>query len=686
MRAVAAGLVVGAVLAAVASAEVKMPAIFSDNMVLQRDQQIPVWGKAAPGERVTVTVGKRSGTATAGADGKWSVSLKPLTTGGPLAMSIAGSNTITFTNVVAGEVWICSGQSNMELPLGAASNSQAEVASATYPGIRLFTVGKAPAGMPQEDCKGAWTVCSPASAGSFSAVGYFFARNVHQGLQVPVGMINSSWGGTCAETWTPFDALKQMFAFSNRVVAYEQAIKDYAADKATYDKKREEAMRVFQENRALWLDKIFVDEDGAKARWFDPATPLVEWKEAAFPMPWANNVLHDYSGFVWGRKDVEIPESWVGKDLALNLGPMDDIDETYVNGAVVGKTLDTTLWQTPRQYKVPAALVTSRKVSVVVQIMNTVGAIGMYGSEGQLALSLGGAASTEKPVPLAGTWKYAFGGKLDPRAVPQPANLPSVPGLNANEPATLYNGMIAPLVPYGLRGAIWYQGESNAGAPDEYAELFPTMIGSWRRAWGQEFPFYYTQLANFMGRQQQSIEVSGWADLRDAQTATLRTRNTGMAVIIDIGEGPDIHPKNKQDVGRRLALWALAKTYGTKIEYSGPLYKSLTVKAGEASVSFEHAGSGLVARGEPLVGFAVAGTNKVFHAAQARIEGERVVVWSDKVPAPAAVRYAWANNPICNLYNREGLPASPFRTDAWVRSEISVAAEALSEPSAPAGR
>ncbi|NSW80263.1 MAG: sialate O-acetylesterase [Chthonomonadetes bacterium] len=488
-----------------ASADVRLPRIFGDHAVLQRGQPIPVWGTAEPGEKVTVEFHGQKVFTTADRTGKWRVTLKPVSAGGPFEMTVKGNNTIVLRDLLVGEVWVCSGQSNMEWPLFLARNAEQEIASANYPQIRLFMVPKAVADVPQEDISGGeWRVCTPESARNFSAVGYFFARELHQALNVPVGMIQSAWGGTPAESWTSRSTLESNPQLRPILENWERAVQDYP-----------QAIQRFRQQVMAWEDAA------ARAR-----------------------------------------------------------------------------------------------------------------AEG-------------KPEP------------------PRP-NRPTHPRNNPWKPSGLFNAMIMPIVPYAIQGAIWYQGESNAGRAYEYRTLFPAMIQDWRKAWGQgDFPFLFVQLANFMATKPEPGE-SAWAELREAQLMTLRLPKTGMAVAIDIGEADDIHPRNKQDVGKRLALNALAIAYGRKIDYSGPIYSHMKREGNRIRLYFKHVDGGLTTpNGEPLKGFAIAGADRKFVWADARIEGNTVVVSSPQVSEPVAVRYAWADNPVCNLYNRAGLPASPFRTDSW---------------------
>ncbi len=670
-------------------AGVRLASPFTDNLVLQQGIPVAVWGTASPGERVTVRFGKQERATTADPQGNWRVTLKKLTAkSGQVPESLAvqghdatgGVTIATVTNVLVGEVWICSGQSNMEFGVGGARNASVEKADALYPQIRMFTVAKRTAAVPTTTCDGKWIVCTPQSVGSFSAVGYFFARKLHQDLGVPVGMLHTSWGGSPVEPWTSLDALRATTAAAARVAGYEQSMADYRAGQAQFDQARNAALQKQDEALTLWNAGHATNDIGQVQRWCTGASGTNAWHATAMPMEQGAAFLGNYSGYVWCRASFEIPTAWLNRELALNLGSVDEGDTTYVNGTVVGETPDVSKWQQPRHYTIPAAAVTNQHLLLVVRVMNQIGGIGIFGTESDFNLAPKQPAPGEQPISLTKGWTYAFGSPIDTRGRPN-LYVPSVPGASWDV-STLYNAMIAPLVPYGLRGAIWYQGESNSGQPQEYAELFPALIRSWRQAWGQkEFDFLFVQLANFMARQSLPVETQGWADLRESQRLTLAVPRTGMAVAIDVGEAADIHPRDKQTVGHRLACWALARTYGQKgLVHSGPLYRAMTVKDGRALVAFDHVGGGLTARGAPLTGFAVAGDDKVFHAATAVIDGSAVAVSSEQVLRPVAVRYGWANNPICNLYNAEGFAASPFRTDTWQSGEIKAAAETLVEP------
>ena len=467
---------------------------------------------------------------------------------------------------------------------------------------------------------------------------------MHRNLDVPVGLIETCWGGTLAEAWTSGGALADIPYFRKRV----EKVK-------TLPESTEARNRIFVEDMEAWRGEMaLVDPafEKGKTGWVETSFDDAAWREIAAPGFVQDQGLDGFSGFLWMRKTVEIPASWAGKELKLDLAVIDDNDFTYFNGVEVGHTEGCMAF---RSYTVPASLVKAGKATIAVRVMDTGGKGGIYGDPNSMALR----RSDKEFIPLAGAWKYKLGLGLG-EAPELPVNTATEP----NYPTFLYNAMIHPLVGYGIRGAIWYQGEANVARAAQYRDLLPLMIRDWRRQWGYDFPFYIVQLANYM-KAQEGPEESEWAELREAQAETLNLENTGLAVIIDIGEAEDIHPKNKPEVGRRLSLIARAQTYGERIPYSGPLFESYTLGDGEIRIRFSHTDGGLkTADGGPVEGFWIAGGHR-FHAAKAVIEGDEVVVSSDEVAFPVAVRYAWANNPVCNLYNGAGLPAGPFRTDDW---------------------
>jgi sialate O-acetylesterase len=636
-------------------AEVRLPAIISDNMVLQQGVKVRIWGNAKPGERVVVTLKNKSANTVADAQGHWQVWLDPLKAGGPIELTVKGDNVLTVKNVLIGEVWLCSGQSNMEWPLINTIGGAETVAQANYPEIRLFTVTKNTSQTPLADVEGRWVVTTPDDAAHFSAVGYFFGREVYQQLKVPVGLIHSSWGGTPAEAWTRHDALLSpelkpiLDKYESSLNALPQAKEAYARALANWEEKN------------LYIDS---GNKGEALGYADPKTSTADWSKMDLPQQFETaGLLID--GAVWFRKDVELPASLAGKDLVLNLPPIDDYDTTYFNGTKIGSIGRETpnSYMVPRKYTVPGALVRAGRNVIAVRVFDSAGEGGF--SRGG-AMSLGPAGGTEaETISLRGAWDYKIEQALEPKH-PDWGSRPEAVGVsNQNNPSVLYNAMIAPLVPFAIRGVIWYQGESNAGRAYQYRTLFPTMIRDWRSAWGSEFPFYFVQLANWHATKAEPDE-SDWAELREAQLMTLREPQTGMAVTIDIGDENDIHPRNKLDVGRRLAAWARAETYNQKVIPSGPLFDRYTIKDNEVRIRFKYADGLKTKDGGPVKGFAIAGDDHHFVWADARIEGDTVIVSSPKISKPVAVRYAWADNPIANLYNKAGLPASPFRTDDWL--------------------
>jgi len=625
--------------------------LFTDNMVLQQNQEIPVWGKSEPGGEVIVVFNGEKKKGVADDNGNWKVELSPVPAGGPYELIITGADEHKIKNVMVGEVWICSGQSNMEMPVSAkwghVNNHREEVANANYPNIRLLKVDKVTANRPQDnfECDG-WKECSPETIPEFSAVGYFFGRELYKELNVPIGLIETSWGGTIVEAWTSGKTLKQFPEFESLVKAIE-------SDNKSDEEKAIEAKKKLEE----WPDKIeqILKESGTFDHGYQNADyNMTDWKTMGLPTTWEEkDIMVD--GVVWFSKTVTIPESWKGEDLTLSLGKINDYDITWFNGKRVGRGTDV---GELRLYKIPADIVKKSENRIVVEVLDIGNVGGLYGPVKRMKI-----LSDKGSISLVGKWKY----KIDPIKI-NVSKLPEKPDQNSgvNRPTVLYNAMIHPLLPYGIRGAIWYQGESNAGRAYQYRKLFSAMIKDWREAWGQgNFPFYFVQLANFMKVKPQP-EDDAWAELREAQTMALKLPNTGMAVTIDIGEAKDIHPKNKQEVGRRLALNALAKTYGKDIPYSGPMYESMKIEGNKVRMHFTNADGGLkIKGGKQLKGFAIAGADKKFVWAKAKIDGNDVIVWNSKIKNPVAVRYAWAANPVCNLYNGAGLPASPFRTDDW---------------------
>ncbi|WP_375436934.1 sialate O-acetylesterase [uncultured Hymenobacter sp.] len=636
-------LVATVLLSQSAVAQVRLPRLVGDGMVLQRDTNLAIWGWGVPGEKVALTFTGKTYQATTGADGKWHISLPAQKAGGPFQLEIAASNHIILKDVLVGDVWVCSGQSNMETPMSRLRDKYPDVvAQATNPMIRQFNLDLRYAfNGPKADVKGGrWVTTTPQNVLAFSAVGYFFAKELFDKYHVPVGIIKSAVGGSPIEAWLSAEALK---AFPTYQQAAEK-VKDstYVARTIAQDQAA---------SRAWYTNLRQLDQGVARGTtpWYAPVYNASDWKTMKIPGYWADQGLGPVNGVVWFRKEVEVPASMAGKPARLELGTIVDSDSVYINGQFAG----TTGYQyPPRKYDLPTTLLKPGRNVLVIRVINN-GGRGGFTLDKQYQLTAGG-----QTLDLRGDWQYKLG-----------AATPPAPGSTSfqYQPGGLFNGMIAPLLPYAIKGVLWYQGESNTSKPEEYQQLLTALIADWRTHWNQpKLPFLYAQLPNFMATKEQPSE-SNWASLRESQRKVLAVPNTAMTVNIDLGEWNDIHPLGKEDVGKRLALAAQKVAYADKkVVASGPLYQSMQVRGNKATLTFTNTGSGLVAKGGgELKQFAVAGADKKFVWAQAKMEGNAVVVWNDQVATPVAVRYAWADNPEgANLYNKEGLPASPFQAVA----------------------
>ena len=625
-------------------AEVKLPRIFSSNMVLQQGIQIPVWGWADKGEQITVKFDNHSVRTKTDSNGKWMVKLPVQQYGGPHTLTIKGKNTIVFDNILVGEVWVCSGQSNMEWKVIQSVNGEKEASEAIFPKIRIFTVPKAVAQFPQDDISsGEWVECSPETVPNFSAVGYFFGRDIFNELKVPIGLIHTSWGGTVAETWS-----------SAETISKDPDLKGPLAELHQID------LNKYQEEKMAQIKKLLGGEipdtdsgiENGKPVWSAVDFNDSNWKTIKAPMYWEQQGFMDIDGIGWYRKEIQLTEQETNANATLHLGKIDDSDITFMNGIEIGKTEG--LYDKDRVYTIDKEFLRPGKNMIVVRVDDTGGNGGIWGDPKEQFLAIG----SEK-IDISGDWKFKIS-----KAKVGAVNI----GPNSY-PTLLFNGMINPIIPFAIKGAIWYQGESNADRAKQYQRIFPDMIKDWRTHWDQgDFPFLFVSLANFNAPPETPGE-SNWAELREAQTKTLSLPNTGMALAIDIGEALDIHPKNKQDVGKRLALNALKIAYNKDIVNSGPMYQSVEFKDGKAFITFSETGSGLKAKDKYgyVKGFTIAGADKKFQWAKAEIVDDKtVVVYSEKITDPKSVRYGWANNPDdVNLYNVEGLPANPFRTDDW---------------------
>jgi len=637
---------------ATASSMVILPPCFTSNMVLQQQSQAAIWGKAVPNVQVKVITSWNHKTylLKVPSSGRWELKVGTPVAGGPYTISFNDGQLKVLENILIGEIWICSGQSNMELPLagwGKVNDYKAEIAGANFPKIRILTVNRATSDTPIDSFgvkSGGWQICSPQTIAEFSATAFFFGRNLYLDKHVPIGLIHTSWGGTVAEAWTSSGSLKKMPDFASVIVTREK-------DHAIATKKSEKSSSTLE----IWTKLMNSLDSGYQSNVPVYAATTLEtstWKNMQIPSYWETAGLPGYDGIVWFRKKVIIPASQTGKDLILSLGQVDDNDITWFNGEEVGRTEGYTV---SRKYKIPGKLVKEGENILAVRVTDTGGGGGLYGSASDIQLKGQGGFF----ISLAGQWIYKPGISASGKPTPLPAE-------NPNIPTVLFNAMINPLIPFTMRGVIWYQGESNTDRAYQYRTLFPAMIQDWRSRWNMgDFPFLYVQLANFMDTSAHP-EESAWAELREAQTKTLALPNTGMAVIIDIGEAKDIHPKNKQDVGYRLSLIARSQVYKEKIEDSGPVMSKMVKAKNKLILSFTHATGGLRTRdNHELKGFAIAGKDHKYHWATAKIAGNRIILSSAEVGQPEAVRYGWANNPVCNLINVKKLPAGPFRTDHY---------------------
>lgn len=622
-------------------AQVELAAIFTNNMVLQRDTEVPIWGWGATNTTIQVTFDEKQYKATTDKDGKWMVKLPATPTGETYTITVAGNGaSIELKNIVFGDVWVCSGQSNMEWTVNNAQFADSEKMNASDVLIRHFKVPHNTSYLPDEKLEGGpWELTSPETVGNFTAVGYQFAKSIRKEHDVPIGLLNTSWGGSRIEPWMSATSLGHK---NDKKAAKE--LKNYG------NKAAKKGMKMLKKQYGK-LPTEDVGLVGNKAVWAATDYEDSKWATMELPNLWEDQGLKDIDGIVWFRKSLTLSAEDLKQPITLHLGKIDDSDKTYFNGKLIGQVVQQ--YNQLRVYQVPKDLLKVGENIITIRVEDTGGGGGIYGSTDDFYYKIG-----SDKISLAGAWKYKIGtAKL---------NI----GIAANQtPIILYNKMIYPILDFPIKGVIWYQGESNANPSDAYTyrSLFATMIQDWRSRWGNnEFPFLYVQLANFMEAQSQPTE-SSWAMLRESQSDVLKLPNTAQAVIIDIGEADDIHPRNKHDVGYRLALGARKLAYNeNQLIHSGPAYKSMQQESGKIRLSFEQVGNGLMAKGGTLHEFAIAGADKKFVWAKAKIEGNEILVWSDEVKNPVAVRYAWANNPAkANLYNKEGLPASPFRTDSW---------------------
>jgi sialate O-acetylesterase len=636
-------LLAGNLLAFSGFCQVKLPGFFGDHMVIQRSQPVPVWGWSSPNEEIVAKFNQQQKGTIADKNGRWRLVLEPEPAGGPYELSIQGKTGIIIHDVLVGEVWLCSGQSNMELELKSAKDADMEISFADYPEIRHIKIPLTVSGTPKEDISSVkWDVCSPKTAGDFTAVGYFFARELVKRLHVPVGLINSTWGGTMVETWISRGSFEKSPEFKSFAASMNSQNMEFVI--------KERQLKL--ESQVKLLEKKIRDTI-PENEWKNPGYNSQDWPSISVARNWENQPLGlaGLDGIVWYRREIDLDSNTANKPITLSLSKIDDNDETYVNGVLAGSTRN---WSEKRIYHVPTGVFKPGKNIIAVRVEDTGGGGGFY--EDSTLVNL----KTENGIiPLGDNWHFRIakiagnGGGVGPN----------------DYPSLLFNSMINPLIPYAIRGVLWYQGEANTNRAYQYRTAFPLMITDWRQHWGEgNFPFYFVQLASFNADNGNSEKGSSWAELREAQTYTLSLPATGMSVTTDIGEPNDIHPKNKQDVGLRLSAIALNNIYGKPMEYSGPVYESMNVQGNKVYLKFTHTGSGLMVKDKYgyIRGFEITGSDHQFHYAKAFLENNKVVVYSEEVATPVTVRYAWSDdNGDANLYNFEDFPAVPFRTDQW---------------------
>jgi len=539
---------------------------------------------------------------------------------------------------LVGEVWVCSGQSNMEFPVSGAQNAQQEINDSNYPMIRHFAVAKDISSTPKDDLKvGKWEVCNKATVGDFTAVGYFFAKKLYHELKIPIGIINTSWGGTCVETWTSREAFENSDEYKRMIAGMPNLNLDSISK--TFNKSITDRIETIQGSKVSATNE---------ATYKETAFNDLNWQELNVPGLWENQEFGDFDGVVWMRKSIVLSADDAKKGAILNLSKIDDEDVTYVNGIEVGKN---TIWEAEREYTVPAGVLKEGVNVIAVRVVDNTGGGGIYGESSNLKLTI-----DDTVIPLDGKWKYKV---VVVKSEITPNSYPSL----------LYNAMLNPLIPYAFQGVLWYQGEANVGRASQYKTAFPLMINDWRKKWNQgDFPFYFVQLASYNEFNGNSTNGSKWAELREAQTQTLYLTNTGMCVTTDIGNPKNIHPTNKQDVGKRLSAIALHDIYNKNIVSGGPTFKSMEIKDNQVIVTFDNVGGGLVTPDKYgyVKGFEIAGVDKVFYYAKAYINNNKVIVFNENVKSPVAIHFGWADDASdSNLYNKEEFPASPFRTDGW---------------------
>ena len=641
-----------------------LPAIISDNMLIQQNSDIKIWGRAAPGRKIHLEAGwNETGSSVADEEGSWSLTIPSPEPGGAYELTISTRDTtVTVKNILVGEVWVCSGQSNMEMPLAGwppndtIMHSANAIASADVPSIRLFIVQRKASGEALEDCSGRWEVCSPSSVGQFSATAYFFGKKLHDELNIPVGLIESAWGGTPAEAWISAEALENEGEFLSEIKTIRESAPLLAEYQSWLDDHRQVTFNPGSDDQ--WKNLSLGDEKVPLPGFDDK-----KWPVMTLPGQF-ERVTGDFDGTVWFRKEIVLPPEMEGEDLVLNLGPIDDMDVTYFNGTLVGSHELSGFYQTERSYNVSGKLVRGGANTIAVRVLDNQGGGGIWGRPGSMKLLYGD--EKKKSIDIEGEWKYQPAAELignrffilDPSENEyMSVQRPSAAG--PYTPAALYNGMIKPLVNYRVKGAIWYQGESNVGREEQYSRIFPLLIRNWRDSWEtDDLSFYFVQIAPYV---YSGVDSTESAFLREAQEKALQLPNTGMVVTLDLATVNNIHPPFKKEVGERLASIALAKDYGRDVVYQGPVFKSATVEEKSIRIDFDFAEGGLKGMGNRLSEFEIAGKDMKYVKADARIIEGEVIVSSAEVKEPVFVRYCWRNGASASLFNNAGLPAHQFR-------------------------
>ena len=636
----------------------QLTSLFSDHMVLQQKSNVKFWGTDKPNNEITISTSWENESKTiVDINGHWNVSIGTPSAGGPFKIEIkSNQHKIVLNDIMIGEVWLASGQSNMEMtlmgwpPNDIINNADEEIAKSSNSKIRMFNVEKQISINPLDDVKGSWKVSSPEETKNFSASAYFFAKELFKKLQVPIGIINSSWGGTPAESWTSkktidtFNEFKSVTQSINTSDLFKNELKWFSQFKAIGIPTTDEQWINLNLLDNLIVEKSYNDSD---------------WEEIQLPGRYDNQINGgEFNGAVWFRKNIVIDN--LDSDYILTIGAVDDMDETYVNGHKIGGLIGMGFWNKKREFKIPKSILKKGNNTIAVRAID---AEGVGEIIGPMTLS-----NNNIKVSLNGNWKYKLIAEIYNNKfylyginnIDFNSRIKTIK-LNSGVPTVLYNGMINPLVPYTIKGVIWYQGESNVGRADQYENLFPAMIRDWREKWNYDFPFYYVQIAPYQYNINKDSLLDQSQELREAQRNSLKTKNTGMVVTMDIGNFNNIHPSNKQDIGSRLARLALSNNYSINIVPSGPIFNGLKVIGSKLILEFENPGSRLISKGD-LLGFEIAGADKKYVFANATIINNQVELYSDKIKNPLYARYAWKDKAVPSLFNLEGLPASSFTT------------------------